>query len=204
MGLPVPDDLVHHLPLCLTACCLVTFECVEWHAANRVKRQFGLTHSIPGPPFFLGNNHCRRLSSHQYHDWRSKNDHWVAMWEQKRFFFVVQEDNIDETNPDTNYDAWYTRFASEWLTLSDKAWAPQQGEQQPHPPPLPVHEHVHKEPQHPSHPQYPPQPLYPPQPHYPPDYPPYYLQYYPTHYPPQYPPQYLIRSDLGKCTESYK
>ncbi|MED6140540.1 hypothetical protein PIB30_094216 [Stylosanthes scabra] len=74
------DDLVGHLPLCLTACCLVTFECVEWHAADRVERQ----QSVPQSPFLLGHSHCQRLSGHQFHDWRNKNDHWVMMWDQKR------------------------------------------------------------------------------------------------------------------------
>ncbi|RYR31948.1 hypothetical protein Ahy_B01g056898 [Arachis hypogaea] len=42
MGVGVPDDLAAHLFLCSTQSPLVSFECIEWHPTDRVRRQFGM------------------------------------------------------------------------------------------------------------------------------------------------------------------
>ncbi|KAL4286567.1 hypothetical protein AHAS_Ahas19G0099100 [Arachis hypogaea] len=42
MRVMVPDDLSLHLLVCSTKSLLLSFECIEWHPTDRVRRQFGL------------------------------------------------------------------------------------------------------------------------------------------------------------------
>ncbi|KAL4365659.1 hypothetical protein AHAS_Ahas07G0128200 [Arachis hypogaea] len=46
-GLIVPDDLHPHLEVCDIVAPLLSFECVEWHPADRVMRQFGYVQPPP-------------------------------------------------------------------------------------------------------------------------------------------------------------
>ncbi|MED6165590.1 hypothetical protein PIB30_101045, partial [Stylosanthes scabra] len=48
---------------------LLSFECVEWHSADRVTRQSGLNQYRPDHPEDLGTNHCITLRGTQHHDW---------------------------------------------------------------------------------------------------------------------------------------
>ncbi|KAL4372911.1 hypothetical protein AHAS_Ahas05G0029100 [Arachis hypogaea] len=47
-GLIVPDELYPHLEVCDIVAPLLSFECVEWHPADRVMRQYGYAQPPPG------------------------------------------------------------------------------------------------------------------------------------------------------------
>ncbi|XLS54459.1 hypothetical protein HN51_004214, partial [Arachis hypogaea] len=77
MGVGIPDGLEPHMFMCSTQSPLVSFECIEWHATDRVRRQFGMQQLPPGPAFNLGRDHCKRLTGHQNHDWEQIYSQWV-------------------------------------------------------------------------------------------------------------------------------
>ncbi|XP_072088084.1 serine/threonine-protein phosphatase 7 long form homolog [Arachis hypogaea] len=69
-GLIVPNDLHPHLEVCDIVAPLLSFECVEWHPANRVMRQFGYVQPPPGIPRDIPvDHHCIVLRGVQLHDW---------------------------------------------------------------------------------------------------------------------------------------
>ncbi|QHN91591.1 uncharacterized protein DS421_17g576200 [Arachis hypogaea] len=74
MGVGIPDGLAPHMVMCSTQSPLVSFECIEWHATDRVRRQFGMQQLPPGPAFDLGRDHCKRLTGAQNHDWQWRID----------------------------------------------------------------------------------------------------------------------------------
>ncbi|XP_025682735.1 serine/threonine-protein phosphatase 7 long form homolog [Arachis hypogaea] len=49
-GMIVPGELHVHLDVCDIVAPLLSFECIEWHPANRVMRQFGFAQPPPPPP----------------------------------------------------------------------------------------------------------------------------------------------------------
>ncbi|RYR35282.1 hypothetical protein Ahy_A10g050432 [Arachis hypogaea] len=49
-GIIVPVELHVHLDVCDIVAPLLSFECIEWHPADRVMRQFGFAQPPPPPP----------------------------------------------------------------------------------------------------------------------------------------------------------
>ncbi|QHO44897.1 uncharacterized protein DS421_6g174620 [Arachis hypogaea] len=84
-GSGVPDVLAPHLVICSTQSPLVSFECIEWHPADRVRRQFGMQQLPPGPAFDLGRDHCKRLTGAHNHDWGQIYSEWVNRWSSDRY-----------------------------------------------------------------------------------------------------------------------
>ncbi|QHO33794.1 uncharacterized protein DS421_9g261390 [Arachis hypogaea] len=80
MGVGVPDVLAPYLAICSTHSPLVSFECIEWHPTERVRRQFGMQQLPSGPAFDLGRDHCKRLTGAQNHDWGEIYSEWVNRW----------------------------------------------------------------------------------------------------------------------------
>ncbi|RYR39967.1 hypothetical protein Ahy_A09g045611 isoform A [Arachis hypogaea] len=54
----IPDVVAAQLFMCSTQSPLVSFECIEWHPTDRVRRQFGMQQLPPSPTFDLGRDHC--------------------------------------------------------------------------------------------------------------------------------------------------
>ncbi|RYR30418.1 hypothetical protein Ahy_B01g055186 [Arachis hypogaea] len=46
-GMILPSELHGHLDVCDIVAPLLSFECIEWHPADRVMRQFGFAQSPP-------------------------------------------------------------------------------------------------------------------------------------------------------------
>ncbi|RYR41461.1 hypothetical protein Ahy_A08g037858 [Arachis hypogaea] len=63
MAVVLPDDLAINLFMCSTKSLLVSFEYIEWHPTDQVRRQFRLQQLQPDPVFQIGDDHCRRLTS---------------------------------------------------------------------------------------------------------------------------------------------
>ncbi|RYR20204.1 hypothetical protein Ahy_B03g065304 [Arachis hypogaea] len=61
MGVVIPDVLAAQMVMCSTQSPLVSFECIEWHPTNRIRRQFGMEQLPPGPACDLGRDHCKRV-----------------------------------------------------------------------------------------------------------------------------------------------
>ncbi|XP_057758557.1 serine/threonine-protein phosphatase 7 long form homolog [Arachis stenosperma] len=69
IAVEIPDVVAAQLFMCSTQLPLVSFECIEWHPTDRVRRQFGMQQLPPGPAFDLGRDHCIGLRGAQNHDW---------------------------------------------------------------------------------------------------------------------------------------
>ncbi|RYR33833.1 hypothetical protein Ahy_A10g048481 [Arachis hypogaea] len=108
MAVVVPDDLAINLFMCSTKSSLVSFECIEWHPTEQIRRQFMLQQAQPDPTFDIGDDHCRRLTGPQNHDWRDKNSECVNMWNSGRYNTIQLGDEIVDFHPLSIYYEWYT------------------------------------------------------------------------------------------------
>ncbi|QHO03889.1 uncharacterized protein DS421_13g435970 [Arachis hypogaea] len=84
-GLIVPDELHRHLEVCDIVAPLLSFECVEWHPADRVMRHLGYVQ----PPLRAARDipldqHCIILCGVQLHDWTVLHGPWIAEWANRR------------------------------------------------------------------------------------------------------------------------
>ncbi|RYR10607.1 hypothetical protein Ahy_B05g079054 [Arachis hypogaea] len=109
MGVGIPDGLEPHMFICSTQSSLVSFECIEWHATDRVRRQFGMQQLPPGPAFNLGRDHCKRLTGAQNHDWGQIYSQWVNRWTFDRYNTLQLGEEIIDFHPLPVYYDWYTQ-----------------------------------------------------------------------------------------------
>ncbi|XP_025703580.1 serine/threonine-protein phosphatase 7 long form homolog [Arachis hypogaea] len=86
-GMIVPGELHVHLDVCDIVAPLLSFECIEWHPADRVMRQFGFTHPLPPPPprariprVIPLDQHCMALRGVQLYDWTVLHGSWIEEW----------------------------------------------------------------------------------------------------------------------------
>ncbi|XP_072087434.1 serine/threonine-protein phosphatase 7 long form homolog [Arachis hypogaea] len=68
-GLIIPDELHGHLEVCHIVAPLLSFECVEWHPANRVMCQFGYAQPPAVARKIPLREHCITLRGVQLYDW---------------------------------------------------------------------------------------------------------------------------------------
>ncbi|RYQ86388.1 hypothetical protein Ahy_B10g106060 [Arachis hypogaea] len=84
-GLIVPDELHPHLEVCDIVAPLLSFECVEWHPANQVMRQFGYAQPPPRAARDIPlDQHCVVLRGVQLHDWTVLHGPWIEEWANRR------------------------------------------------------------------------------------------------------------------------
>ncbi|XP_020962448.1 uncharacterized protein LOC110264754 [Arachis ipaensis] len=131
MGVGVPDVLASHLVICSTQSPLVSFECIEWHPADRVRRQFGMQQHPPGPAFDLGRDHCKRLTGAQNHDWGQIYSEWVNRWSSDRYNTLQLGEEIVDFHPLPLYYEWYTQQYGVHLRLSDRVPGEEVGADEP-------------------------------------------------------------------------
>ncbi|XP_016198992.1 protein MAIN-LIKE 1-like [Arachis ipaensis] len=84
-GLIIPDELHGHFEVCDIVVLLVSFECVEWHHANQVMRQFG--YAQPPPPVARdvpSREYCITLRGIQLYDWTVLHGGWIEEWGNRR------------------------------------------------------------------------------------------------------------------------
>ncbi|XP_072087152.1 serine/threonine-protein phosphatase 7 long form homolog [Arachis hypogaea] len=58
----IPVDIRQHSVVCGATVPLISFECVEWHASDRFRRQFGLIQGVPNQERDLGASHGEVLT----------------------------------------------------------------------------------------------------------------------------------------------
>ncbi|RYQ86214.1 hypothetical protein Ahy_B10g105904 [Arachis hypogaea] len=100
--------LIGLLVMCSTQSPLVSFECIEWHATDRVRRQFEMQQLPLGPAFDLGRDHCKRLTGAQNHDWGQIYSQCVNRWTSDRYNTLQLGEEIIDFHPLPVYYDWYT------------------------------------------------------------------------------------------------
>ncbi|KAL4374821.1 hypothetical protein AHAS_Ahas05G0220100 [Arachis hypogaea] len=84
-GMIIPGELHGYLDMCDTVAPLLSFECIEWHPAERVMRQFGFAQPPPlGARDIPLDQHCLALRRVQLHDWTVLHGPWIVEWRNRR------------------------------------------------------------------------------------------------------------------------
>ncbi|XP_072078173.1 serine/threonine-protein phosphatase 7 long form homolog [Arachis hypogaea] len=76
----IPLDIHHNSVIWSATVPFISFECIEWHASDRVRRQFGLTQGVPNQERDLGASHGEVLTGPKNQDWANTHSCWVMQW----------------------------------------------------------------------------------------------------------------------------
>ncbi|XLR01629.1 hypothetical protein S83_067827, partial [Arachis hypogaea] len=113
----IPADIRQHSAIWSATVPLISFECIEWHASDRVRRQFGLTQGLPQQERDLGEAHGQVLTGPKNQDWSGTHSSWVMHW-MNRFSHVLVQDTVPSQNQLDIYLHWYRRTYGDHLHLS--------------------------------------------------------------------------------------
>ncbi|QHO30269.1 uncharacterized protein DS421_8g231800 [Arachis hypogaea] len=133
-GMIIPNELHGHLDVCDTVAPLLSFECIEWHPADQVMRQFGFAQPPPqGARGIPLDQHCLALRGVQQHDWTVLHGPWIVEWGNMRNTRLRDLHPLPTWDfiPSTEYRDWYVRSFGHMLRLSE--YVPQ-GPAAPQPP----------------------------------------------------------------------
>ncbi|XP_052110387.1 serine/threonine-protein phosphatase 7 long form homolog [Arachis duranensis] len=145
----IPPDIRQHSAIWSATVPLISFECVEWHASDRLRRQFGFTQGIPDQERDLGEAHGEVLTGPKNQDWSGTHSSWVMQWT-NRYSLVLVDDTVPSQHQANIYLHWYRGAFGDHLQLS-------QMEPQDNQPGDPIHNQENQDPQSPQQPL-PPQP----------------------------------------------
>ncbi|QHO09073.1 Serine/threonine protein phosphatase 7 long form isogeny [Arachis hypogaea] len=125
---------------------LISFECIEWHASDRLRRQFGFTQGVPHQERDLGEAYGEVQTGAQNHDWFGTHSFLVMHWT-NRYSRVLVEHLVPSQHPLDIYMHWYRGTYGAHLHLSDlilqenqegnSIYNQKNQQDQPPPPPLP-------------------------------------------------------------------
>nr|XP_029145835.1 uncharacterized protein LOC112723912 [Arachis hypogaea] len=99
---------------------LVSFECIEWHASDRIRRQFGFIQVVPHQERSLEPAHGEVLTGPKNLDWTIAPTHsfWVMQWT-NRYNHILTENPVAPHHPLDIYMDWYRKKYGNHLNLSD-------------------------------------------------------------------------------------
>ncbi|QHO38828.1 uncharacterized protein DS421_4g123830 [Arachis hypogaea] len=99
---------------------LVSFECIEWHATDRIRRQFSLVQGVPCQEQNLDEADGEVLTGPKNLNWATAPSHsyWVMMWT-NRYNHVVSEVPMPSQYPLESYMNWYRSKFGDRLYLSN-------------------------------------------------------------------------------------
>ncbi|RYR51352.1 hypothetical protein Ahy_A06g026368 [Arachis hypogaea] len=152
----IPLAIRHNLVLWSARVPLISFECIEWHATDRVMRQFGMRQGVPTLEQDLGASHGEVLTGPKNQDWANTHSSWVMQWT-NRYSHILSDDLVPLHYQLESYMDWYRRAFGDHLQLSNLVF--QENPEGPQPPPPPKPEPEPEPEPAPS----PPSPLVPPQ-----------------------------------------
>ncbi|KAL4350252.1 hypothetical protein AHAS_Ahas10G0123400 [Arachis hypogaea] len=99
---------------------LVSFECIEWHATDRYRRQFGFVQEVPQQEQSLDKAHGEVLTGPKNLNWATTPTHsiWVMHWT-NRYNYVLSELPMPSQHPLETYMHWYRSKYGNHLYLSN-------------------------------------------------------------------------------------
>ncbi|RYR64966.1 hypothetical protein Ahy_A03g010982 [Arachis hypogaea] len=101
-----------------TTVLLISIECIEWHASDRLRRQFSLTQGIPHQERDLGEAHGKVLIGPKNQDWSGTHSFWVMHWT-NQYSHVLVEHMVPSQHQLDIYLHWYRGTYGDHLHLSD-------------------------------------------------------------------------------------
>ncbi|RYR03776.1 hypothetical protein Ahy_B06g083066 [Arachis hypogaea] len=146
----IPLDIRHNSAIWSARVPLISFECVEWHATDRIRRQFGLNQGVPDQPRDLGASHGEVLTGPKNQDWANTHSVWVMEWTNRYSHVLVDEMGPPHYSLDT-YMHWYRGAFGDHLQLSDLV-----AQENPEGPPVDIQENQQEQPAPQPHPPSPP------------------------------------------------
>ncbi|XP_057733911.1 serine/threonine-protein phosphatase 7 long form homolog [Arachis stenosperma] len=99
---------------------LVSFECIEWHATDRYRRQFSFVQGVPHQERNLDKAHGEFLTSPKNLNWATTPSHsiWVMHWT-NRYNYVLSELPMPSQHSLKTYMYWYRSKFGDRLNLSN-------------------------------------------------------------------------------------
>ncbi|RYQ92447.1 hypothetical protein Ahy_B09g098677 [Arachis hypogaea] len=102
----VPNEILQHRLTWSATVPLISFECIEWHASDSVKRQFGLQQEVPSEPMMLAEAHNVVLTGPKNKDWRDEHYAYIMRWT-NRLTSVLVGDHVVHYQASEEYMQWY-------------------------------------------------------------------------------------------------
>ncbi|QHO22830.1 uncharacterized protein DS421_12g358460 [Arachis hypogaea] len=116
----IPPEIYMQSVVWSTTVPLVSFECIEWHATDRFRRQFGLVQGQPNQERNLEKAHGEVLTGPKNLNWATALSHsvWVMHWS-NRHNYVLFELPMPSQHPLDSYMRWYRSKYGDHLNLSN-------------------------------------------------------------------------------------
>ncbi|XP_057723916.1 serine/threonine-protein phosphatase 7 long form homolog [Arachis stenosperma] len=116
----IPEDIFLHAVVWSATVPLISFESIEWHATDRVRRQFGLVQGVPSEETNLGRAHGETLAGPKNLDWATAPSHscWIMRWT-NRYNYILCEYVEPSQHPLDVYMDWYRARYGKHLRLSN-------------------------------------------------------------------------------------
>ncbi|QHO14782.1 uncharacterized protein DS421_10g289230 [Arachis hypogaea] len=116
----IPAEIYMHSVVWSATVPLVSFECIEWHATDRYRRQFRLVQGVPEEVRNLDKAHGEVLTGPKNFNWATAPTHymWVMHWT-NRYHHVLSELPIPSQPQLKTYMHWYRGEYGNRLCLSN-------------------------------------------------------------------------------------
>ncbi|KAF1894712.1 hypothetical protein Lal_00021004 [Lupinus albus] len=108
--------------ICRASVPLICFAIVEWHASNRVMRQFGLQQTIPQDPSNFDKLHKMDLRGKNEYNWPKKHEVWIKMWESREQCVVNGVPDNETLYHHSQYMQWYLQRTRRYIS-PDEAYS---------------------------------------------------------------------------------
>ncbi|XP_025703177.1 serine/threonine-protein phosphatase 7 long form homolog [Arachis hypogaea] len=104
----IPAEIYMQSVVWTTTVPLVSFECIEWHATDRYRRQFGFLQGVLPQERSLDKAHGEVLTGPKNFNWATTPSHssWVMYWT-NRYNYVLSELPMNSQHPLETYVYWY-------------------------------------------------------------------------------------------------
>ncbi|KAF1899614.1 hypothetical protein Lal_00019742 [Lupinus albus] len=105
----IPDMARSRVPL-------ICFAIVEWHAADRVMRQFALQQPIPQDPINLQKQHKMDLRWKNDYNWQQKHYQWIQIWNHREDYIMNGLPNVQPLYHYSEYMQWYLQRTRKYIS----------------------------------------------------------------------------------------